>query len=126
MGNLINVPIKYEFHFVDKNHDDKVSVTLKIRRLRRLRDVLNIGLSNCKIPEGSWRVSSFSALPLKLVDALERIRCSGTLVVYAESNENSTKNGVDLSVYLFFINQFIKFFMLLVVQFNSDFRCSLE
>lgn len=107
MGNLINVPIKYEFHFVDKERHDKVSVTLKIRRLRRLRDVLNIGFSNCKLPDGSWRVCSYSTSPSRLVDALERIRCPGTLVIYAEPAESPSKTGIDLSV---ISNKFSKHF----------------
>ncbi|KAI6170743.1 hypothetical protein M3Y97_01124600 [Aphelenchoides bicaudatus] len=96
MGNIIQVPVRFEFHFVNKDRHERVSTTLKIRRLRRLRDALKLGLDNCQIPEGGWRVCSFSASPLKLVDAFERVRCSGVLVVYAEpSNEVS---GVDLSL----------------------------
>jgi hypothetical protein len=98
MGNIIQVPIRFEFHFVDKDRHERVSTTLKIRRLRRLRDALKIGLDNCVIPEGYWRVCSFSASPLKLFDVLERVRCGGVLVVYAESAENGVENGVDLSV----------------------------
>jgi hypothetical protein len=104
MGNIINVPIRYEFHFVDNDRHDKVIVTQKIRRLRRLRDVLNIGLSNCKVPEGSWRVCSYSASPQKLIDRLERIRCPGVLVVYAEPSNKANKSGVDLSVCVIYVN----------------------
>lgn len=98
MGNIIHVPIRFEFHFVDKAKHERASTTLKIRRLRRLRDALKIGLDNCKVPDGSWRVCSFSASPLKLVDVLERVRCAGVLIIYAEPADEDAPNGVDLSV----------------------------
>lgn len=82
---------------MDKTRHDKVSVTMKIRRLRRLRDALKVGLDNCKIPEGSWKASSFSASPSKVIDVLERVRYGGTLVLYLESDAGG-KNGVNLAV----------------------------
>jgi hypothetical protein len=121
MGNLINVPIRFEFHFVGT--DQSKAVQLKIRRRRLLRDALKIGLTYVA-QEGSWRVSSFSASPPRLIDAMERVRCAGTLVVYLEPGGN-VKDGVDLSV-RFDELTLINFSSFLVIELDDYFRYSLK
>ncbi|KAI6240453.1 hypothetical protein M3Y99_00453200 [Aphelenchoides fujianensis] len=104
MGNLLTVVVQFDFHFVDGDARKHFRAKAKIRRRSRLTDALALIVREApelRTIDGAWRTVSYSAAPAMVVDACERVRRAGTVVVYLEPDrvDEKRKAGIEIAAF---------------------------